>query len=108
MRNTSVFCLWRVALYFKAMLNSIDFYKRIFLHVIPVCIIVPCLHREHKAAGIKEIIMVYIEQFLKSSFGSVLISLGVYLGIDTLRDHTMYHSTAIQMGIQIWYNFILL
>ena len=24
--------------------NSIDFYKRIFLHVIPVCIIVPCLN----------------------------------------------------------------
>ena len=25
---------------FKAMLNSIDFYKGMFLHVIPVCIIV--------------------------------------------------------------------
>ena len=36
-----VFCLQRVALYFKAMLNSIDFYKGIFLHVIPVRIIVP-------------------------------------------------------------------
>ena len=32
--NVSVFCL--VALYFKAMPNSIDFYKGIFLHVIPV------------------------------------------------------------------------
>ena len=32
--NISVFCL--VALYFKAMPNSIDFYKGIFLHVIPV------------------------------------------------------------------------
>ena len=41
MRNIFVFCLWRVALYFKVMPNSIDFYKRIFLHVIPVCIIVP-------------------------------------------------------------------
>ena len=30
-------------LYFKAMPNSVDFYKGIFLHVIPVCIIVPCL-----------------------------------------------------------------
>ena len=30
-----------VMLYFKAMSNSIDFYKGIFLHVIPVCIIVP-------------------------------------------------------------------
>ena len=39
--NISVFCLWRVALYFKAMPNSIKFYKGIFLHVIPVRIIVP-------------------------------------------------------------------
>ena len=39
----SVFCLQRVALYFKAMPNSIVFYKGIFLHVIPVCIIVPSL-----------------------------------------------------------------
>ena len=76
MRNISVFCLWRVALYFKAMPNSIDFYKEIFLHVIPVCIIVPCLHREHKAAGIKEIIIIYTEKFLKFNFGSVLISPG--------------------------------
>ena len=41
MRNISVFCLKRVTLYFKVILNSIDFYKGIFLHVIPVCIIVP-------------------------------------------------------------------
>ena len=40
--NISVFCLWQVALYFKAMLNSIDFYIGIFLNVIPVRIIVPC------------------------------------------------------------------
>ena len=40
--NISVFCLYRVMLYFKAMLNSRDFYKGIFLHVIPVHIIVPC------------------------------------------------------------------
>ena len=32
----------RVALYFKAILNSVDFYKVIFLWVIPVCIIVQC------------------------------------------------------------------
>ena len=31
-RNISVFCSWRVTLYFKAILNSIDFYKGIFLH----------------------------------------------------------------------------
>ena len=42
-RNISVFCLWRVALYFKVMPNSIDFYKGVFLHVIPVRIIVPWL-----------------------------------------------------------------
>ena len=35
MRNISVFCLKRVTLYFKVKLNSIDFYKGIFLHVIP-------------------------------------------------------------------------
>ena len=42
-RNISVFCLLRVALYFKAMPNSIDFYKEMFLHVIPVRIIVPTI-----------------------------------------------------------------
>ena len=35
-RNISVFCLERVALYIKAMPNSINFYKEIFLHVISV------------------------------------------------------------------------
>ena len=40
-RNISVFYLQRVALYFKAMPNSVEFYKGIFLHVIPVRIIVP-------------------------------------------------------------------
>ena len=40
-RNIPVFCFYRIALYFKAMPNSIDFYKGILLHVIPVCIIVP-------------------------------------------------------------------
>ena len=34
-RNISVFCLYQLALYFKAMSNSMDFYKGIFLHVIP-------------------------------------------------------------------------
>ena len=43
MRNISVFCLLRVALYFKATPNSINFYKGIFLHVIPVPITVPWL-----------------------------------------------------------------
>ena len=36
-RNISVFFIKRVTLP-----NSIDIYKRIFLHVIPSCIIVPC------------------------------------------------------------------
>ena len=40
-RNISVSCLQRVALYFKGMPNSIDFHKKIFLHVIPARIIVP-------------------------------------------------------------------
>ena len=39
MRGISIFCLYRVALYFKAMQNSVDFYKIISFHVIPVCII---------------------------------------------------------------------
>ena len=34
--------LFEVALYFKSMSNSIDFYNEIFLHVIPVFITVPC------------------------------------------------------------------
>ena len=41
--NEKYFCffLLRVALYFKAMPNSIDLYKGIFLHSIPARIIVP-------------------------------------------------------------------
>ena len=42
MRNISAFCLQRLALYFKDIPNSTDFYKGYFLHVIPVRIIVPC------------------------------------------------------------------
>ena len=41
-RNIPVFSLKLIALYFRAMANSIDFYKEFFLHVIPVGIIVPC------------------------------------------------------------------
>ena len=41
-RNISAFCLQRVALDSKAMPNSVNFYKGIFLHDIPVCIVVPC------------------------------------------------------------------
>ena len=40
--NISVFCLYGAALYFKATSNSIEFYKGIFFHVIPVGNIVPC------------------------------------------------------------------
>ena len=40
-RNIFAFCLQRVALHFKGIPNSIYFYKRIFLHVIPARIIVP-------------------------------------------------------------------
>ena len=42
-RNISVFCLLRVALHFKGMWNSKEFYKRVFLHIFPARIIVPCL-----------------------------------------------------------------
>ena len=45
-RNISVFCLRPVVLYFKDMPNSIDFYKRIFFHVIPVRVVVPLLTLE--------------------------------------------------------------
>ena len=46
-RNISVFCLLQVALFLKAMPNSINFDKRVFLHVrtIPVRIIAPCTNR---------------------------------------------------------------
>ena len=40
-KNISVFCLRWIALYFKSMPNPAEFYKRIFLNVIAVCIIVP-------------------------------------------------------------------
>ena len=43
MRNISFLCLQRVGLYVKVMPKSIDSYKIIFLHVTPVCIIVPQL-----------------------------------------------------------------
>ena len=40
-RNICIFCLERVVLYFKAMPNSIEFFKEIFIYVIiPVRIIV--------------------------------------------------------------------
>ena len=39
-RNVSVFCLERIALYFKGMPNSIDSCKKIFLQVILARIIV--------------------------------------------------------------------
>ena len=42
-RNISGFCLQGVALYFRAMPNSKDFYKGIFLHDTPVHIIVSWL-----------------------------------------------------------------
>ena len=38
-RNIYLFCF---TIYFKGIPNSKDFYKRIFLHVIPARIIVPC------------------------------------------------------------------
>ena len=46
-RNIYDFCLYWVAVYFKAMQDSIDFYKAIFLHAIPVRIMVPWFHDFH-------------------------------------------------------------
>ena len=46
-RNISVFYLQPVAFYFKAILTSVDFYKGIFLYVIPVRIIFPCLYLQN-------------------------------------------------------------
>ena len=43
-RNFLVFCLQQVVLYFKGVLNSIDFYEKIFLHVIPARIIVSWMY----------------------------------------------------------------
>ena len=40
-RNITDLCLERVLFYFKAMPNSAEFYKGVFLHVIPIRIIVP-------------------------------------------------------------------
>ena len=40
-RNISAFNLWWVEFHFKTTLNSINLCEGIFLHVIPVCIIVP-------------------------------------------------------------------
>ena len=37
------------------MLNSIDFYKRIFLHIIPARIIVPCSNETKVASQVKRL-----------------------------------------------------
>ena len=47
-RNSFAFCLQQVSLYFKDMPNSIDFYKRIFLHVSPVRIISSMIEYKQK------------------------------------------------------------
>ena len=44
-RYSFAFCLKCVALYFKEIPNSTDFYKKNFLHVIPARIIVPGLNQ---------------------------------------------------------------
>ena len=71
MRNISVFCTWRVALYFKAMLNSIEFYKGIFLRVIPVRIIIPW----EKLVDYDQYIFVLNKKF--TSYCSTVISLRI-------------------------------
>ena len=42
-RTISDFYMWWGTLFFKCMPNSMDFFKIIFLHIIPVSIIVSCL-----------------------------------------------------------------
>ena len=59
-RNSFTFCLQRVLLYFKGMPNSIHFYKRIFLHVIPVRITVPCFHYQDHLDFAKHLINIYL------------------------------------------------
>ena len=63
-RNISVFCLYPVTLYLKGMRNSVDFYKGIFLHVIPVRIIVPW-SKDHYAK---------FQKRLMSEFQATLVS----------------------------------
>ena len=48
MRNIYVFCLQQGVPYFKAIPNSIDSRKGIFILVIPVCIIASCTFRFYK------------------------------------------------------------
>ena len=50
-KSISVFCLYQVTLYFKAMPNSIDVYKGIFLHVIHVSIIFPWLKSSNNVSN---------------------------------------------------------
>ena len=53
-------------LYFKAMPNSIDFYKGIFLHIIPVQIIVPCPEQDcHKRKDVCAAVLVFFQDKIK-------------------------------------------
>ena len=53
--------------------NLIDFYKRIFLHVIPVRIIVPCLHQLHYQSWLK------IQRFYKKRKTQYQVENNLYL-----------------------------
>ena len=46
---------------FKGMQNSIDFYKRIFLHIIPVCIIVPWFNTQTQVVNGSQTLQIYLE-----------------------------------------------
>ena len=60
MRNISSFCLWWVVLYFKGMMISIEFYKRIFLNVIPARIVVPW----NNWKSLREYCWIFVDNFI--------------------------------------------
>ena len=66
-RNNFAFCLKQVALYFKGMSKSIEFYNRIFLHVIPAHIIVPWRLQACHVTKMKSIMNTFYENNSKLS-----------------------------------------
>ena len=56
--------------------NSIDFYKGIFLHVIPVRIIVPCFNNTDNVSTLLKIVLVIIKNGNKSVKSNALLDSG--------------------------------
>ena len=81
--NSFAFC-FRVALYLKGMPNSIDFYKRIFLHFIPVRIIVPWFYRAlvwYWQTWKVEYFALKIEKFQETRLQESFFLIGLYASI---------------------------